>query len=169
MSNQTRITFLNLPIGRGHPFYLEGIIEACNRSGKVGLVRSVENLTSLAPLHSRAAWWTVNWLYHVGSSPGRFGKYYSRFRQRNDLNRGGPLISVLGAGLSRRFGRPEHPVVVSHPILVPILRQKCHLIYQHGELVAPMSRSSRVPTWLSSPLTMSLIGFERSDTAPNRY
>ncbi len=137
MSTQTRISFLNLPIGRGHPFYLEGIVEACNRSGKINLVRSVEDLFGLSPLHSRAAWRGIQWLYHVGSSPGQFGRLYNSLRQKNDHNRDSLLLSYLGAGISKRFSAASSPVVVSHPILVPMLRGKCHLIYQHGELVAP--------------------------------
>ncbi len=137
MSTQTRINFLNLPIGRGHPFYLEGIVEACNRSGKINLVRSVEDLFKLAPPHSRAAWRGIQWLYHIGSSPGQFGRLYNSLRRRNDLNRDSLLLSYLGAGIARRLTAAGSPVVVSHPILVPILRGKCQLVYQHGELVAP--------------------------------
>lgn len=137
MSTQTRISFLNLPIGRGHPFYLEGIVEACNRSGKINLVRSVEDLFRLTPLHSRAAWRGIQWLYYVGSSPGRLGSLYNNLRRKNDLNRESFLLSYLGAGIARRFSATGCPVAVSHPILVPILRGKCHLIYQHGEMVAP--------------------------------
>ncbi len=137
MSTQTRINFLNLPIGRGHPFYLEGIVEACNRSGKINLVRSVEDLFRLSPPHSRVAWRGIQWLYQIGSSPGQFGRLYNSLRRKNDFNRDSLFLSYLGAGIAKRLSAAGSPVVVSHPILVPILRGKCHLIYQHGELVAP--------------------------------
>lgn len=131
------ITFLDLPIGRGHPFYLEGILEVFNRSGKIGLVRSLENVFDLTPFYSRIGWSIVESLYHHGSSPGQLGSLYNRLRQRNDFNRRSLMMSYLGSGLRSRYSKVQGPVIVSHPMLVGILKGSCHLIYQHGELVAP--------------------------------
>jgi hypothetical protein len=46
-------------------------------------------------------------------------------------------LSILAAGLRSRFSTGAEPLVVSHPILIGILRGRGGLIYQHGELVAP--------------------------------
>ena len=132
-----KIIFLNLSIGRGHPFYLEGILEAINRSGKIGLVRSIEEVTEIVPWPTRQAWKWVNWLYRTGSSPGRLSSLYNHFRHQNDFNRPNWSMSILAAGLRSRFVAGTEPLIVSHPILVGILRGRGGLIYQHGELVAP--------------------------------
>lgn len=131
------LTFLNLPIGRGHPFYLEGILEVFNRSGKIGLVRSFESVFAIAPFYSRVGWTVVERLYRQGSSPGRFGRLYNRLRQQNDFNQTSLAMSYLGSGLRSRLAKAGGPVLVSHPMLVGILKGSFHLIYQHGELVAP--------------------------------
>jgi hypothetical protein len=134
---RSTLTFLNLPIGRGHPYYLEGILEVFNRSGKIGLVRSLENVFDLTPFYSRIGWSMVERLYRHGSSPGQLGSLYNRLRQKNDFNRRSLTMSFFGSGLRSRFSKVQGPVLVSHPMLVGILKGSCHLIYQHGELVAP--------------------------------
>ncbi|MCM2270977.1 MAG: hypothetical protein NDJ18_00260 [candidate division Zixibacteria bacterium] len=137
MASQSRITFLNLSIGRGHPFYLEGIVEAINRSGKISLVRSVEEVTQIVPWPSRQAWKWVDWLYRHGSSPGFLATTYNRLRHQANYNNSRWSMSLLAAGLKSRFSTDSQPVVVSHPILVGILRGRKGIIYQHGEMVAP--------------------------------
>jgi hypothetical protein len=43
----------------------------------------------------------------------------------------------MGRDLRKKFGDTEDTLVVSHPLLVGIFRDRSNLIYQHGELVAP--------------------------------
>jgi len=138
LSNEPpRIEFLYTNIGRGHPFYLDGIIEALVRRGNVGLVRGQSDVFTVSTGASRAAWRLVRKMYHSGASGGLGGLLYSRLRDGADYNQPGYSLRLLSRSIVNEFmGRPW-PLVVAHPILVAALKGKKNLIYQHGELAAP--------------------------------
>lgn len=132
-----KLTFLYINIGRGHPFYLDGINDALIRQGRVGIVRSTEDTLEVSSGLSRQAWKLVHWLYRAGASPGLVNRLYGALRHANDYNRETAALSLLGHSLRRQFSDDDRPLVVSHPILVGLFRNRPHLYYQHGELVAP--------------------------------
>ncbi len=132
-----KLTFLYVNVGRGHPFYLDGINDALIRQGRVGIVRSSEDVLEVSHGLSRQAWGFVHWLYRHGASPGLVSRLYGSLRRSNDYNRDSGALSILGRSLRRRFRGDARPLVVSHPILVGVLRNRPELFYQHGELVAP--------------------------------
>ncbi|PWB72018.1 hypothetical protein C3F09_07130 [candidate division GN15 bacterium] len=135
---QGRITFLYLNIGRGHPFYLDGIIEAMVRRGEIGLVRQQQDVFEIARGLSAAAWRATRWLYRTAPSHPTIGSVYHWLRRTNDYNEDGAALSILGRDLRRQFAAGADPLIVSHPTLIGILRNRPVLIYQHGELAAPM-------------------------------
>jgi len=132
-----RINFLYTNIGRGHPFYLDGILEALIRKGNVGLVRGETDVFEVSRGLSRSAWKVARLLYHKGSSPGIIGAVYNRIRSHTDYNRSSAMLTLMGKNLRERFMLDSNPIVVAHPTLVAILKGKQGLIYQHGEIVAP--------------------------------
>ncbi|HWR83180.1 MAG TPA: hypothetical protein VN285_07750 [Candidatus Deferrimicrobium sp.] len=132
-----RINLLCTNIGRGHPFYLDGILEALTRRGQVGLVREHTDVLAVSCDVSRWAWQTVRWLYRNGSSPGLLSMVYNRLRASADYNRPSLFLKVMGRDVRRRFREDPDPLVVAHPTLVAIMRGKSDLIYQHGEVVVP--------------------------------
>jgi hypothetical protein len=127
------VDFLYTNIGRGHPHYLDGIVE-CMPAEKVGVVTDVFAATSGAALQ---AWKLARFLYRAGASGGALSRLYTRLRAGTDFNRGGLTQAVMGAPLARRFSRDPTPLVVAHPLLVAVLAEKANLIYQHGEVTAP--------------------------------
>jgi hypothetical protein len=116
---------------------LDGINDALIRQGRIGLVRSTEDVFEVARGFSWLGWRGVHWLYQRGASPGVFSRLYGALRRSNDYNTDSLALSLLGRSLKDRFGSNQSPLIVSHPILVGIFRNRPNLLYQHGELVTP--------------------------------
>jgi hypothetical protein len=131
--SRTRINFLYANIGRGHPHYLDGIIE-CLESHRVGQVADVFALASGGSL---GAWRLVRLLYRVAGAHGVTAFLYNRLRAYTNYSRSGVVNRVLAGPARRRFLSDAAPLVVAHPLLVAALRGKPSLFYQHGEVAAP--------------------------------
>ncbi len=128
-----QINFLYTDIGRGHPHYLDGIVDCLPPDG-VGTVTDVFTEASGA---ARAAWVLARSVYQGGGRNPALSALYNRLRARGDYNRGGTLQGVMGRPLRRLYVDDPAPLVVAHPALAAILRDKRNLFYQHGELAAP--------------------------------
>ncbi len=76
-------------------------------------------------------------MYVLGASGGPAGSIYGSLRRRTDYNKPGILLKLLGRDIRRHHSGWRHPLVVSHPLLVGILKGRRGLLYQHGELVVP--------------------------------
>ncbi|MBD3403020.1 hypothetical protein GF420_08995, partial [candidate division GN15 bacterium] len=132
-----KLELLYTNIGRGHPFYLDGILEALIRSGQIRLIRRETDVFTVSRGLSRRAWQFARWLYRSGSSGGMSGQLYRFFRRGADYNRPGLGLRLMGRDIKRRYALSADPVLVAHPTLVGILAGRENLLYQHGELVAP--------------------------------
>ncbi|HUV31356.1 MAG TPA: hypothetical protein VMY05_09740 [Acidobacteriota bacterium] len=137
VSSAKKVSFLYTNIGRGHPFYLDGIIDELVHRGHVKLVRCQSDVFEMSRGLSRLAWRTANVLYRKGSSGGIAGKVYGAIRSDTDYNRPGLMLHVMGRDIRRAHLSGAEPLVVAHPILVGILRGRENLVYQHGEVAAP--------------------------------
>ena len=137
MTTSPLINFLYTNIGRGHPFYLDGILEALVRKGDIGLVRGETDVFEVSRGISRFTWQVARWIYQKGSSPGIAAVLYKKLRSNADYNRPGAILRLMGRDIQSRFLQDSNPIVVAHPILVAILKNKKGLIYQHGEVVTP--------------------------------
>ncbi len=127
------VDFLYTEIGRGHPFYLDGILESLPRSARGEITNVFAATSGLA----HAIWCAAGAAYRLGSSCGGQTSFYSRLRHATDYNIPGPLLRIAGRPLQRHFAGRKRPLVVAHPILTALLRGHPHLIYQHGEVVVP--------------------------------
>jgi hypothetical protein len=128
-----RADILYTNIGRGHPFYLDGIVELL-RPEDQGDITDVFTATTGVP---NIIWRAGRAAYDLGSSAGGRNSLYTRLRKAGDYNTPGPLLRYAGTPLVRRFARSPGPLVVAHPILVSLLRSHPQLVYQHGELIVP--------------------------------
>jgi len=128
-----RIDFLYTDIGRGHPFYLDGIVESLPHALR-GDITSVFTATRGIP---HGLWRAAKAAYRLGSSAGGENSPYSRLRKSSSFDAPGPLLRYAGRPLLHRFAERTGPLVVAHPILTALLRSHPHLIYQHGEIVVP--------------------------------
>ena len=132
-----RLTFLYVNIGRGHPFYLDGIIEALIRRGGIGLVRQQQDVFEIAHGMSALAWRGTRWLYRTAPSHPAIGRIYNTLRRNNDYNNGGFALALLGRDIRKQYASSSDPLIVSHSTLVGILKGRRWLVYQHGELAVP--------------------------------
>jgi hypothetical protein len=123
-------------IGRGHPFYLDGVAEALIHCGDIGLVRHQQDVFEISHGLARIGWRTARWLYEHGSSGGLTGRLYEQVRGGN-YNRPGLFLRLMGRDISGRFADTATPLLVAHPTLVGILSGRPNLIYLHGEPSAP--------------------------------
>ncbi len=137
MTKQAGIEFLYTNIGRGHPYYLDGIIEALIRKGSITLVRSESDVFEVSTGLSRCAWKTARWLYTTGSSSRIIGPVYERIRRGNDYNRDSLMLRLMRRDIAAKFAGSEPAVIVAHSLLVAALRGRENLVYQHGELATP--------------------------------
>ncbi len=132
-----RIDFLYTDIGRGHPFYLDGIIEAVSSRSACRMDLARHNVFDLSSGRSTLAWKAARWLYTRGSSGGLAGAIYSRIRRENNYNQPNRMLGIMGGAVRKRFMDGKGPLVVGHPSLVGILGGRAGLMYQHGEMITP--------------------------------
>ncbi len=123
---------LYVNIGRGHPFYLDGL-RACLPPADV----EAWDIADLPGRAARAAWRLAAGLYARGSSLGGGSTWYDRLRRRADCRNHPLALRALGQPARRAAARLAGPLVVSHPLLAAILRDHPGLVYQHGELALP--------------------------------
>jgi len=128
-----RIDFLYTNVGRGHPFYLDGIVECLPREC-VGAVADVFTETTGIAC---SAWRLARYVYESAGASGTYTSVYNRVRKRSDYNRSGLLLSAMGRPLRKLYLRNPNLLVVAHPVLAAILKDKANLVYQHGEVTAP--------------------------------
>lgn len=95
MDGRVHLVYTN--IGRGHPFYLDGIRQLLPPE-RLGTVRDVFDCCHGV---SGLLWRTARWLYASGSSCGGNRSLYSRVRARTDYTRAGPALTLMGAPLRR--------------------------------------------------------------------
>lgn len=133
--------FLSTGVGRGHRFYLEGLLSAFSRRyPDIETSLSVAREVSTGP--GRRLWKLIEVTYRSGSRGGAIGALYNVFRSGRRPNEVGTIGAILGRGLvdwvTREVGQ-EDVVIVDHPLLASILADSnIHaLVYMHGELVAP--------------------------------
>ena len=132
-----KLKFLYTDIGRGHPFYLDGIIEEMNRSGQIKLAHSKSNVFEESKGFNLLLWKLVRFLYKQGGKDNLISSLYAKLRKNSEYNNGSLLISLLGTQIKKKYFTDKYPLIVAHPILVAILKGKSNLIYQHGEVITP--------------------------------
>ena len=78
INNNINLLFTN--IGRGHPFYLDGIIEALIKKQSISLIKNENDVFKISHGTSLLAWKTARWMYYKGSSPGILRWFYNKIR-----------------------------------------------------------------------------------------
>ncbi len=129
----SKVDVLYTDIGRGHPFYLDGILQSLPDNARGDVTTVFEATSGLA----RTMWQGARAVYRLGSSMGGQDSLYSRLRHAGDYSTPGPLLRCAGRPLTSRFSRGDRPLVVAHPILTALLSDHPRLVYQHGEVVVP--------------------------------
>ncbi|NOY87776.1 MAG: hypothetical protein GXO93_00085 [FCB group bacterium] len=137
MKASRKINFLYTNIGRGHPFYLDGIIEAITHRGKINSIRSQLDIFEVSQGIPKFGWQLIRWLYKHGSTDNFVGHIYNKLRLNTDYNQQSRVVKIIGRNIRQKYMPDSNPLVVAHPLLVAILKGKRNLFYQHGEVIAP--------------------------------
>lgn len=132
-----KLKLLYTDIGRGHPFYLDGIVEELHRNGGTNSVYVNTSVFDLSSGLNLKTWQLVRALYMQGGRDNLISKVYKRLRKNNNYEDDSLALRLLGRDIKKILLYDYSQLVVAHPILVSILRNRKKLYYQHGELIAP--------------------------------
>jgi hypothetical protein len=137
MGHKVVLNVLYTNIGRGHPYYLDGVVESLRSEFADRIEPTVTDVFATSDGFSLALWKTVRFMYRAGSQGGLIGKLYEFVRRGRGAGSRGSVEKCLARGLRRFVGRNPHPTLVAHPILVPMISDLVPVYYQHGEIAVP--------------------------------
>ena len=132
---KSKLNFLYTNIGRGHPFYLDGIVELIEESGKFDL--SISDVFESSSDISYLSWQLAKSLYKIGSTDSIVGRTYNKLRDSSEFNRKNLAMRIMGRDIEKKYYNDSAPLIVAHPVLVGLLSCRKNLLYQHGELAVP--------------------------------
>ena len=101
------------------------------------MVRTTSSVFDESTGLSYQLWKLIKYLYKAGAQNNSLGKLYGYLRKNTDYNQPSFLIDLLGRKIKKKYLNNTDALIVAHPLLVAILKQKSDLYYQHGELIAP--------------------------------
>ncbi len=135
--NDSDFAFVYTGIGRGHPHYLDGIIDSLEQHHPQVKYFKV-NVFQVSRGMCHLAWRLIRWLYLFGSKGGLITPLYSLARNFSGSSEGNTLLyRWLGRDLKKFLNEFDRVIVVAHPILAKILARHGRVVYQHGELACP--------------------------------
>jgi len=137
MADEKKLNILFTDIGRGHPFYLDGICEEIERKYSGRICINIINVFDLSAGLSLLLWELIRFIYKRGSQGGLFGKIYSVIRKNKKTDSFGFVEKILARGIRDYLKKNRYPTLVAHPMLIPMISDLVDLYYQHGELAVP--------------------------------
>jgi len=134
-SHNRRIIAIYTNIGRGHPSYLDSLLETSQKKGQRVIYRTVfEESDGFSLL----AWKLVQRLYFIGGKGGITTKLYNWLRaSQTDVSSDSGFLKILGRDLRAKYQDFRGICLVAHPVVARILRNVCRTWYVHGEIAAP--------------------------------
>ncbi|MCK4385813.1 MAG: hypothetical protein KAW52_06070 [candidate division Zixibacteria bacterium] len=135
LSDNRRIIAIYTDIGRGHPSYLDSLLETLHKKGQRVIYRTVfEESDGFSLL----AWKLVQRLYFIGGKGGITTKLYNWLRaSQTDVSSDSGFLKILGRDLRAKYQDFRGVCLVAHPVVARILRSACRTWYVHGEIAAP--------------------------------
>ena len=161
------ISILGSEIGRGHPFYLDGVERALRATGRGDLIARRGDVFSVSRGTSRLAWDAVRAAYTVGGRGGLTSAIYQRMRRGTDYERRSLLLRALGRDL-RRWAGTDDLILVDHPAVCGALAPRSDVWYVHGEMVAPPEAIVRSAARVFVPLEETAEEFRRGGMSRER-
>lgn len=155
--------FVSSEIGRGHPFYLDGVADSLAESEFSDLVCARHGVFDLSRGPARSGWRAVRALYRLGGLGAVGKRFYEAVRgvaTGRAEGRSPSLSRFLGAGWARTLA--GKPVVVDHPLLVATLSPWAVVWYVHGEVVVPPECLRARPFAVFVPLAETAREFHRA-------
>jgi hypothetical protein len=129
------IVALYSDIGRGHPSYLDSLLNLLERKYPPLITRTVfEESKGLSLL----SWRFVSWLYSISGKGGLHTRFYNFIRKRSQKgSQDSSMTRILGRDLRRAYEGFPGICLVDHPILAKSLADVCPVWFAHGEIAAP--------------------------------
>ncbi|MCP4705405.1 MAG: hypothetical protein GY865_12450 [candidate division Zixibacteria bacterium] len=137
MTVKKKFNILYTNIGRGHPFYLDGICDEISRNHSDKIDLNIINVFDLSSGLSLWLWELIQFMYKRGSQGGLEGIFYSILRKYKKTSDFGYIEKILARGIRDYIKKNNHPTLVAHPMLIPMISDLTDVFYQHGELVVP--------------------------------
>ncbi len=162
--NEAAITFIYTEIGRGHPSYLDGIIDQFEKQSPDTAYYKTDVFAVSKGL-SLLAWHLVKYLYRIGAKGGIITWLYGILRRNSGSS--GILLFLLGRDIKKFFADYNKPVIVAHPILAAILSKQNTVTYQHGELAVPDEAVVTDCYKILVPITETALPFEKAGINKN--
>jgi len=146
MAEHPPLVALCTEIGRGHPSYLDSVVEVLREKG-------VELSCSTVFQESRGVsllgWRSLAFLYWAGGRGGLARRVYNSLRTGQAvLRERSLLLRLLGRDLTSHLAGLRGILLVAHPFLAHLLSSVCRTWYVHGEIAAPpecaIARAERI-------------------------
>lgn len=145
------VSLLGSEIGRGHPFYMDGLRAALRRAGRAELVARDTDVFRVSRGTSRLAWRAARAAYAWAGRGGLASAAYAAARRGADHDRDGWMTRRLGRDL-RAWAGDRGIVVADHPAVVGALGDRAETWYLHGEMAAPREAVVRRAARILVPL-----------------
>jgi len=137
MSDKAVLNIIYTNIGRGHPFYLDGIVRRLEASYADRIEINIENVFGLSTGMARYAWKLIRYLYHAGSQGGAVGFVYDILRKKRSAGGDGIAVRILSRGIREFVNQNRYPTLVAHPLLVTMISDIVPVYFVHGEHAVP--------------------------------
>lgn len=137
MKNKPVLNVLYTNIGRGHPYYLDGIVRKLRTKFVDSIDLNVVNVFAISRGVPLRLWRAVRWLYRFGSQGGPVGRLYESIRKGRRAESQGLIEKQMGRSIRRYLTTQRHPTLAAHPILIPMISDLVPAYYQHGEIAVP--------------------------------
>lgn len=152
------VSLLGSEIGRGHPFYMDGLRAALRRAGRADLIARDTDVFRVSRGTSRLAWRAARAAYTWAGRGGLASAAYRAARRGADHDRDGWMTRRLGRDL-RAWAGERGIVVADHPAVVGALGDRADTWYLHGEMAAPREAVVRRAARILVPLAETASAF----------
>ncbi len=167
MNSKPKLNILYTNIGRGHPFYLDGLVEQFQTNFSEHIEAVIKDVFSISGGLSQTLWKFARYLYRAGSQGGLIGSVYGAIRRGRNPEKTGITEKILARDIRKYVKMNSWPTLVAHPILVQMIADLVPVYYQHGEIAVPEEAIIKGAREIYVPLLDSSEAFEKSSRYEN--
>jgi hypothetical protein len=168
MSAAARLNILYTNIGRGHPYYLDGIVDRLEKKAGGALNLKIIDVFSLSKGLSLSFWRLADFLYRQGSQGGMIGGIYGAIRKRRIRRSSGLFEKRMAAGVRQYLKQYPYRTLVAHPLLAAMILDIVPVYYQHGEIAVPDEAIVSGVEEIFAPIADSVACFSRGGVDESR-
>jgi len=152
MRTKKTLDIIYTEIGRGHPFYLDGTVDALRENYSANIDLNIDNVFKMSKGIPFRLWRLVDNLYRRGSQGGIPGIVYKLIRSRKGPANRGLIEAIMARDIRQSVHKRKETVLTAHPFLAAMLSDLTEVIYQHAEIAAPAYAMIRDASLVLVPL-----------------